>query len=760
MKGQSASPAELTSPAPGSVLPGSSVTFEWTQGTGVSGYWLHIGTTGAGSDNLYSSSESGTSATVSGLPTTGATLYVTLYSLIDEVWQPEDYTFTEDPPVPAALTSPAPGSVLPGSSVTFEWTPGSHVSEYWLRLGTTGAESSNLYSAQVSGGSVTVNGIPITGATIYASLFSKINGVWQPANYTFAEAAPVPAVLVSPTAGIPLPGSPVTFEWTPGLGVSSYWLRLGTTGAGSSNLYSSGEKGTSVTVSGLPTSGVTVYASLFSMIDGAWQQANYAFPTLALSSVSCTTTSFAGAGVDACAVSLNGPAPAGGMSVSLASSSTAVTVPATATVAAGATSAAFTATATAVGTAQSVTITASAGGATANFALQLNAAVPAITLSTSSLSFGSVNLNTASPQSITLTSSGTAALTISSATISGAGFSVSGATFPVTLNPNQTATLQVQFDPTAAGAASGSLSISSNTSSGGTSTVALSGTGMATLSSLTCSGASMTGAGTDNCTVSLNGAAPGGGFAVSLASSSTAVTVPATATVAAGATSAAFTATATAVGTAQSVTITASAGSATANFALQLNVGTPTLGLSASTLAFGNVSVNSPSTESLVLTSSGTAALTISSATITGTGFSVSGATFPMTLNPNQTATLDVEFDPTATGTATGSLTIASNSSSGGTSVVSLSGAGVTVAYQANLTWDAPTTTDPIAGYNVYRAISGSSAYQLLNSSVDAQTSYVDSTVQSGDSYEYYVETVDTSGVSSAPSSVVSLVVP
>jgi fibronectin type 3 domain-containing protein len=139
----------------------------------------------------------------------------------------------------------------------------------------------------------------------------------------------------------------------------------------------------------------------------------------------------------------------------------------------------------------------------------------------------------------------------------------------------------------------------------------------------------------------------------------------------------------------------------------------------------------------------------------------VSGATFPLTLNPNQTATLDVEFDPTTTGAATGQLTISSNSSTGSTTSLSLNGTGETVAYQANLTWDAPTdTSDPIAGYSVYRAIDGSSAYQLLNSSVDAQTSYVDATVQSGATYDYYVETVDTSGVSSAPSSVVSLAVP
>ena len=35
----------------------------------------------------------------------------------------------------------------------------------------------------------------------------------------------------------------------------------------------------------------------------------------------------------------------------------------------------------------------------------------------------------------------------------------------------------------------------------------------------------------------------------------------------------------------------------------------------------------------------------------------VSGAAFPVTLNPSQSATLSVQFDPTATGAAAGQLT-------------------------------------------------------------------------------------------------------
>jgi hypothetical protein len=135
----------------------------------------------------------------------------------------------------------------------------------------------------------------------------------------------------------------------------------------------------------------------------------------------------------------------------LASSNAAVTVPATVVVPANATSAGFTATVSSVTTAQAVTLTASAGSVSKSFALQLNAAVPTLTVSPASLAFGNVTVNTATTLPVTLSSTGTAPVTINSATLSGTGFTMSGATFPVTLNPTQSVTLNVQFDPATTG---------------------------------------------------------------------------------------------------------------------------------------------------------------------------------------------------------------------------------------------------------------------------------------------------------------------
>jgi fibronectin type 3 domain-containing protein len=93
--------------------------------------------------------------------------------------------------------------------------------------------------------------------------------------------------------------------------------------------------------------------------------------------------------------------------------------------------------------------------------------------------------------------------------------------------------------------------------------------------------------------------------------------------------------------------------------------------------------------------------------------------------------------------------------------VISLSGAG---SFQVKLTWGAPTDSSAPAavGYYIFRAIAGSTMYQQLNPQGDSetQTTYTDTTVASGTTYNYYVESVDSDGVESAPSSTASVTVP
>lgn len=310
---------------------------------------------------------------------------------------------------------------------------------------------------------------------------------------------------------------------------------------------------------------------------------------------------------------------------------------------------------------------------------------------------------------------------------------------------------------------SGTASAGGGTGSVGTDTVV-----SAALNAISCGNASPAGAGTDACTVTLSTAAGSGGLSVGLASGDAAVTVPATVTVPAGATTAGFTAIISAVATARAINLTASAGGVSKTFSIQLRAiaaNEPGLTISTASLAFGNVTVNTSSTLHVTLTSTGTAPVTINSATLSGSGFSISGATFPVTLNPNLALTLDVNFDPQTTGPTPSQLTVASNSPTNSTAIVSLSGIGVSASgsgsHQVKLSWQAPSSSsDPIVGYDIYRAASGSSTYKLLNSSADTQTTYIDTNVQSNVTYVYSVTSVDSSGVQSVFSSQVTAAIP
>ena len=106
------------------------------------------------------------------------------------------------------------------------------------------------------------------------------------------------------------------------------------------------------------------------------------------------------------------------------------------------------------------------------------AATLTLGISPTSLSFGNVTTNTSSaPQNVTITNTGNSSVTISQITLSGAGYSMTGGSAPVTLTPAQNLILTVQLNPTVAGSVNGSISMVSN-ASGSPATVSLTGTGV------------------------------------------------------------------------------------------------------------------------------------------------------------------------------------------------------------------------------------------------------------------------------------------
>jgi hypothetical protein len=276
--------AVLTSPTPGisTVLGATNVAFQWTAGVGVAEYQLNLGTTAPGASNLFTYKGTATSAIAPALPANGEKVYARLFSSVNGAWQYIDYLYTESgTPTPAVLTSPTPGvtTVLGTTSVAFQWTAGIAVTEYQLNLSAVAPGQSDLFTYKGTATSAIAPNIPKGGMTVYATLYSLINGAWQSNNYLYTESGSLPAKLTSPTPGLGtiLGTSSVTFQWTTGAEVSEYQLNLSAIAQGDSDLFLYKGTATSAIAATLPANGVKVYATLYSLINGAWQSNSYVY---------------------------------------------------------------------------------------------------------------------------------------------------------------------------------------------------------------------------------------------------------------------------------------------------------------------------------------------------------------------------------------------------------------------------------------------------------------------------------------------------
>jgi hypothetical protein len=173
---------------------------------------------------------------------------------------------------------------------------------------------------------------------------------------------------------------------------------------------------------------------------------------------------------------------------------------------------------------------------------------------------------------------------------------------------------------------------------------------------------------------------------------------------------------------------------------------------SPSTLSFGQVAIGSSSTEAVVLTNDGFSNVTISALQATGSGFSMSGPALPLTLSAGQNFTVNVTFTPQAAGMDGGSLFV-----TGPRLNIPLTGTGTATQYSVSLSWN---YSPDVVGYNVYRCINANGKYSKINSNLDANTAYTDSTVVSGQIYDYVNTAVNSEGQESAYSTPAQAVIP
>jgi len=306
---------------------------------------------------------------------------------------------------------------------------------------------------------------------------------------------------------------------------------------------------------------------------------------------------------------------------------------------------------------------------------------PAASFNVSSITFPGQRVNTASTvQTANLTNTGTAPLTVS-------GFSISGDFTQVnncgtSLSVGSTCQVNVTFKPTAIGTRTGTLTLNSN-NPGAAPTVALAGTGIASMAAL--SPSSLTFAGqylkttsapqiitvTNSGTASLNISTVSISGDFSQTNNCGVVAVGGTCTV-----NVSFTPTTTGVRTG-TLTVNDDALNGSPQSAALSGTGVSAIAaVSPASLTFANQMVSTTSaTQTVKLTNSGTAALSISSISITG-DFSQTN-TCGTSLAAGGSCALNIAFTPITAGTRTGTLTIADNAANGNPQTVSLTGAGV-----------------------------------------------------------------------------------
>ena len=277
---------EILTPISGGTLSGSNVTFTWDSHGGLIDDWtLYVGSSFGAADLFNSGSlgEGATSVDVNGLPTDSRGLYVRVRYAFNAVWASIDYVYSAADLAPE-LSTPTPGSVLPGSSATFTWTSnGSPVITWILEVGSSPGLSNYFYSGSLASSVLTATGIPTDSRPIHVRLRYLLSGVWTSLYYEYTAADLVPE-LVTPVPGSVLPSEDVTFTWTSnGSLVTNWTLGIGTQ-LGLSNLYYSGTLASgvsSVFVTGLPRDSSTLYVRLRHLSSGAWSTLDYVFTSVA-----------------------------------------------------------------------------------------------------------------------------------------------------------------------------------------------------------------------------------------------------------------------------------------------------------------------------------------------------------------------------------------------------------------------------------------------------------------------------------------------
>jgi len=187
--------ATMSFPGLAEILPGASYNFRWIGANEATAYRIQAGST-QGGNNYYDSGSLPTttlSQTINTLPVDGSTIYVTLWTQINNQWANNQYYYTAPNLNISNITSPPKGSTLSGASATFTWTAARGATAYKLWVGSTpGGHDIDIATGSYPDGVQTaVHNLPTNGQVLYVSVYAFINGTWVAQDTAVYKAATV-----------------------------------------------------------------------------------------------------------------------------------------------------------------------------------------------------------------------------------------------------------------------------------------------------------------------------------------------------------------------------------------------------------------------------------------------------------------------------------------------------------------------------------------------------------------------------------------
>ena len=269
--------ASLTAPSNGQTNVNPLAAIQWTSVADAQAYVLWVGTTLGAHDSVNTPEVLPTSFQPASLPA-NQTLYARIWVRVGGVWRFTDSTFTAASLAPT-LTAPVNGATNVAARPVFQWSSVLNADAYVIWVGTTAGTNNVINTNEQTQTSYQPStNLPIN-QVLYARVWARV-GSWRSSDITFTTQT-APATMTTPADGQANFSPLQAMQWTSAPSAEAYVVWVGTT-AGTNNVVNTAEmQQTSYQSANLPPN-QTLYARLWTRINGTWLHTDSTFSASSL----------------------------------------------------------------------------------------------------------------------------------------------------------------------------------------------------------------------------------------------------------------------------------------------------------------------------------------------------------------------------------------------------------------------------------------------------------------------------------------------